>query len=111
MGKVARFLKRTLLALVAIVYGWLTPAHAIGPEFIEDTDSVIEAGVNNQRPVVLVFLAAYRANGPPASTPHDLGSIASNSERYASRIIYVAVVGASTYSHGPSSMPMLVVTP
>ncbi len=53
-------------ALVAILLGLFAPAPAIGPSLVssEVVVEVIDAG-DQPAPVVVVYLAAYRANGPP----------------------------------------------
>jgi hypothetical protein len=57
---------RFLLAVLALLLGWLTPVHAVPPPVTAPIQVIAPTPDHDQAPPdVIVFLAAYRANGPP----------------------------------------------
>jgi hypothetical protein len=75
------------MAILALLLGWLTPAHAVPPPTSAPIEVVAPAPDHDQAPPdVIVFLAAYRANGPPSGH---------------GRVAFIFVfVGRSTHSGG-----------
>lgn len=61
---------RLLLAVLAVLLGWLAPLHAGGPSPVATDDApTIQLPAVAPSPVVQVFLVAYRGQGPPVLTP------------------------------------------
>lgn len=57
---------RLVLAVLAVLLGWLAPLHAVGPSPVATDDlQAIQLPAVAPRPVVQVFLIAYRGQGPP----------------------------------------------
>lgn len=57
---------RLVLAVLALLLGWLAPLHAGGPSPVATDDApTIQLPAVAPSPVVQVFLVAYRGQGPP----------------------------------------------
>jgi len=60
------FASRLVLAVLALLLGWLAPLHAGGQSpSVADNGPTIQLPVVAPPPVVQVFLAAYRGQAPP----------------------------------------------
>ena len=57
---------RLILALLALLLGWLTPVHAVPPP-VPAPIEIIAPVPDQAQPDVIIYLAAYRANGPPTA--------------------------------------------
>jgi len=67
-------MQRAFFALILIICGWLAPALAIGPNYIDEPGAVVEAEIDDQRPVVLAFLALRSPSRRPAAISSSIAS-------------------------------------
>lgn len=83
------------IAILLMLVGMLTPAPAVGPDPTSSDCERLPPSVEPSPPAILVYLAAYRANGPPAgSAYHTTVSINPGTRADQAGVTWVIVVVA-----------------
>jgi len=108
-------------ALLLVLLGLAPPIHAIGPTLAPESPPIYAGPTDDASPVVLVFLAPYRAHGPPVGVvvvvlvsrhgaPRLVGFVTCNARHSAWAILYAYCGGDPVNRSDPSGLAWHSVT-